>query len=100
VVGLPVNMDGSLGESAQKALQFADSLGRGTGLTIRTWDERLTTIVARRVQRELNLPLKKRREKGRLDRTSALVLLQNYLDYRSRGGPAGEPGVPNPESDS
>jgi putative Holliday junction resolvase len=89
VVGLPLNMDGSLGESAQKVIGFARSLGSLTGLPVRTWDERLTSVVARRVQRELNLPLGKRREKGRIDRTAAMVLLQNYLNFRTiRGGAA------------
>ena len=86
VVGLPVNMDGSLGESAQTVLQFTSSLGDSTGLPVRTWDERLTSVVAHRVQRELNLPLGKRRQKGRIDRTAALVLLQNYLNFRNSRG--------------
>ncbi|HUU29939.1 MAG TPA: Holliday junction resolvase RuvX [archaeon] len=86
VVGLPLNMDGSAGESAQKVIRFAESLGRRTGLPVRTWDERLTTVAARRVHLELNLPLKKRRDKKRLDRTAALILLQNYLNYRSLSG--------------
>jgi len=92
VVGLPVNMDGSLGESANKAIQFARNLGTQTGLPVRTWDERLTSVVARRVQRELNIPRSKRREKGRVDRAAALVLLQNYLNFRTNQGrnPTGE----------
>ena len=84
VVGLPVNMDGSHGEAAQKAEQFARDLETVTGLKVATWDERLTTVVARRVQVELNLPRAKRQDKSRLDRTAALLLLQNYLDYRGR----------------
>jgi len=88
VVGLPVNMDGSLGESAQKVIRFARSLEDLTGLPVRTWDERLTSVVARRVQRELGLPLGKRREKGRIDRTAALVLLQNYLNFCASRGAA------------
>ncbi|MEA1997484.1 MAG: Holliday junction resolvase RuvX, partial [Gemmatimonadota bacterium] len=83
VVGLPLNMDGSAGEAARRAVLFAESLSRLTGLPVHTWDERLTTVAARRVQHELNVPLKKRRDKKRLDRTAALILLQNYLNYRS-----------------
>ena len=85
VVGLPVNMNGSLGESARRVLSFTESLGCITGLPVKTWDERLTTVVAQRVQIELNIPRKKRREKGRLDSTSAILLLQNYLNFRARG---------------
>jgi putative Holliday junction resolvase len=86
VVGLPLNMDGSAGESAQKVLLFAESLGHVTGLPVSTWDERLTTVAARRSQLELNLPLKKRRDKKRIDRAAALILLQNYLNYRKSCG--------------
>ena len=82
VVGLPVNMDGSHGEAAQRAAHFAASLAELTGLPVHTWDERLTTVVAKKVQAELNLPRRKRQQKERLDRTAALLLLQNYLDFR------------------
>ncbi|MFH1071109.1 MAG: Holliday junction resolvase RuvX [Candidatus Glassbacteria bacterium] len=82
VVGLPVNMDGSHGEAAERVARFAGNLARITGLPVHTWDERLTTVVAKRVQVELNLPRGKRRQKDRLDRTAALLLLQNYLEFR------------------
>ena len=81
VVGLPLNMDGSSGESAAKAVSFAESLGRSSGALIVTWDERLTTAAARRVSRDLELPLKKRRDKKEIDRLAAVILLQNYLAY-------------------
>lgn len=84
VIGLPVNMDGSHGPAAEAAVEFADRLAEASGLPVHTWDERLTTVAAQRVQNELGLPRGKRRQKGRLDRTAALLLLQNYLDYRSR----------------
>ncbi|MBW7997235.1 MAG: Holliday junction resolvase RuvX [Candidatus Glassbacteria bacterium] len=84
VVGLPVNMDGSQGPAARKVEEFAARLAGLSGLPVSTWDERLTTVVAQRVQADLNLPRAKRREKGRLDRTAALLLLQNYLDFRNR----------------
>jgi putative Holliday junction resolvase len=84
VVGLPVNMDGSHGPAAQKAQEFAEKLAGASGLPVHTWDERLTTVAAQRAQDELNLPRGKRRQKGRLDQSAALLLLQNYLDFRSR----------------
>ena len=46
VVGLPRNMDGSCGESAQRAAAFAEALRDKTGLPVRTWDERMTTVTA------------------------------------------------------
>ena len=92
VVGLPVNMDGSHGPAAEKAVEFAEKLAETSGLPVSTWDERLTTVVAQRVQADLNLPRAKRREKGRLDRTAALLLLQNYLDFRNRHQRDGQAG--------
>lgn len=84
VVGLPLNMDGSRGDSARKAEEFAGRLAGESGLPVHTWDERLTTVAAQRVQTDLGIPKGKRKQKGRLDRTAALLLLQNYLDFRSR----------------
>ncbi len=95
VVGLPLNMDGSHGPAAEAAGEFALRLAGISGLPVENWDERLTTVVARRVQVELNIPRGKRRQKGRLDRTAALLLLQNYLDYRATQGSApGEDRAP------
>ncbi len=85
VVGLPLNMDGSAGESAQRVLEFVARLEELTRLRVATWDERLTTVAAQRAHLELALPLKARRDKGRLDRTAAIILLQNYLSYRAGG---------------
>ncbi len=87
VVGMPLNMDGSHGPAADAAAEFGARLAETSGLPVNSWDERLTTVVAQRVQVELNLPRGKRRQKGRLDRTAALLLLQNYLDYRARNAP-------------
>lgn len=84
VVGLPVNMDGSHGPAANNAVEFSARLADTSGLPVHTWDERLTSVAALRVQTELGLPRGKRREKGRVDRTAALLLLQNYLDWRAR----------------
>jgi len=81
VVGMPLNMDGSSGESADRAGKFAETLSRRSASRVVTWDERLTTAAARRVSRELNLPLKKRRDKKAIDRLAAVILLQNYLAY-------------------
>ena len=46
VVGHPKNMDGSCGESAQRAAQFAEDLKIATGLPVTLWDERMTTVTA------------------------------------------------------
>ncbi len=88
VVGLPLNMDGSHGPAADAAVEFAARLAEISGLPVNNWDERLTTVVAQRVQVEINLPRGKRKQKGRLDSTAALLILQNYLDSRSTRGSA------------
>jgi putative Holliday junction resolvase len=78
VVGLPLNMDGTEGESALAARAFAEDLGRATGLPVHFQDERLTS-------RSLaGVPLRK---KGPgLDAAAACLILQGFLDAQRRGG--------------
>lgn len=78
VVGLPVNMTGSLGVEAKKVLQFVEDMRRALPVSITTWDERLSTVQARRVLLEAGLSRKKRKKV--IDRTAATVILQTYLD--------------------
>jgi putative Holliday junction resolvase len=79
VVGLPKNMDGSLGPSAVKAQSFASRLATElASIRILLWDERLTTVEA---QRALHLAGKKARQSKKLiDQVAAQILLQSYLD--------------------
>jgi putative pre-16S rRNA nuclease len=79
VVGLPKNMDGSLGPSATKAQIFATKLATEFISTkILLWDERLTTVEA---QRALHLAGKNSKQaKEMIDQVAAQILLQNYLD--------------------
>ena len=60
VVGLPKNMNGTIGESGEKALEFAELLKEKTGLEIEMWDERLTTVAAHRAMLEADLSRNKR----------------------------------------
>ena len=92
VVGLPVNMDGSRGESVRKVIDFVQALEQLLPVKVSTWDERLTSVAAQRVRAELNLPLKKRREKGKLDSLAAVILLQNYLNWRAGRATLPKPG--------
>ncbi len=78
IIGLPKNMDGTLGESAQKAKAFADKVKKYTGLPVKLIDERLTTVQATRQLREAGHKAKDQREK--IDSASASILLQGYLD--------------------
>jgi len=79
VVGLPLNMDESLGEQAQKTVNFAKRLeAHFPRVKITFWDERLTTVVAHELMLEANLRRKKR--KNIIDTAAAIVILQSYLD--------------------
>ena len=82
VLGLPRNMDGSLGPQAQKVLRFAEAL-KPLGLPAHFVDERLTTEHARRSMTEAGLSWQKQRP--RLDRAAAQIILQIYLDSAKRG---------------
>lgn len=80
VVGLPLNMDGTHGESAQNALAFADQLREKTGLPVEMKDERGTTITAHNYLNTTDTRGKKR--KAVVDAVAATIILQDYLDYR------------------
>lgn len=78
VVGLPRNMDGSEGESAQNARAFAALLQESTGLPVVMQDERGTTVTAHGYLNETNVRGKKRKQT--VDAVAAVIILQNYLD--------------------
>ena len=82
VLGLPENMDGSLGEQAERALEFKRLLEERLGLPVALLDERLTTAEAERVLIEADLSRRKR--KRLRDGLAAALILQAYLDQRAR----------------
>ncbi|MGA3083674.1 MAG: Holliday junction resolvase RuvX [Thermodesulfobacteriota bacterium] len=82
IVGLPINMDGTKGESARQAEAFIDKLRETFSIKIIPWDERLSTVAAERILLEGDLSRKKRRKV--IDRLSAAIILQGYLDSRPR----------------
>lgn len=79
VVGLPKNMDGSLGPSGLEVKKYADKLQKTLGVEVDFWDERLTTVAAERTLLEADLSRKKRKKV--IDKMAAAFILQNYLDY-------------------
>lgn len=83
VVGLPKNMDGSEGESAQNARAFAENLSNETGIECVMQDERGTTITAHNFLNTTNTRGKKR--KNVVDEVAATIILQDYLDKRKSG---------------
>lgn len=78
VIGLPKNMDGTLGPRAEKSLEFKTRLERELGLPVETWDERLTTMAAERTLLEADLSRAKRKKV--IDKMAAVLILQGYLD--------------------
>ena len=84
VVGLPVNMDGSEGESAQNARRFADALREACGIPVDLLDERCTTMEAHVFLNATNTRGKKR--KAVVDAVSAVIILENYLAKRKSSG--------------
>ncbi len=78
VVGLPRNMNGSIGRMAKEVLSFAGKLQRKINIPVSTFDERMTSVEAERVLVETNLSRKRR--KGLRDSIAAVLILQGYLD--------------------
>lgn len=78
VLGLPKNMNGTLGERAQASLAFQEKLARRTGLPVVMWDERLTTVAADRAMMEAGIRREDRRD--HVDKIAACFILQGYLD--------------------
>lgn len=83
VVGIPLEMDGTTGDMAEEAREFVENLRERVEVPVVEWDERLTTEQARDFLREGgSSPTRRGREKGRLDRAAAAVLLRRYLGSR------------------
>lgn len=87
VVGLPINMDGSLGPAAKAATQFAERLATVAGVPVELHDERRTTVTADRAMMEAGLNAIERRQ--RVDKVAAAVMLQSWLDARRHRRGAG-----------
>lgn len=81
VVGLPKNMNGSLGPQAQKVLEFAQKLQARCDVPVVYWDERLSTVLAERALLEADVSRKKRKQV--IDKMAAVVILQSYLDNQT-----------------
>jgi len=77
VVGLPRNMDGSLGPRAQATLEFCELCRHRLRVPVETFDERLTTARARKALHEIGLDA--RRQRAHTDRIAAVMILQDYL---------------------
>ena len=79
VLGLPKNMNNTLGERAEKSLELKETLERRTGLEVIMWDERLSTVSAHKAMMEAGI---RREDRGNyVDSIAAAIILQGYLDY-------------------
>lgn len=83
VLGLPKNMNNTIGDRAEKSLEFAEMLKKRTGLPVVMWDERLTTVAANRTLMETGVRREHRKEY--IDQIAAVFILQGYLDRNSKG---------------
>ena len=81
VVGYPVNMDGKPSEAQADVDVFLKQLGKAfPGVPVQLEDERFTSVLAQRVMIDGGMKKSERREKGSVDRISAALILQSYLD--------------------
>lgn len=78
VIGLPKNMNGSIGFAGEKIMEFSELIKDEIGLKIEFWDERLTTVAAHRAMLEADMSRGKRKKV--VDKVAATYILQGYLD--------------------
>ncbi len=78
VIGLPKNMNGTIGPRAEKVIAFQERLIEVLGLPVIAWDERLSTVAAQRTLLEADLSRAKRKKV--IDKVAAVYILQGYLD--------------------
>jgi putative Holliday junction resolvase len=83
VVGLPYNMDGSLGYQARQVQKFARAAAKQLNLTLEYVDERLTSFEAEQMMQAQGIS--PRSHKGTIDRKAAAIILQQWLEQRRAG---------------
>lgn len=82
VVGLPKNMDGSVGPSGEEVKKYVNKLQNALEVEVDFWDERLSTVAAEKTLIEADISRKKRKKV--IDKMAAVFILQNYLDFKSK----------------
>jgi putative holliday junction resolvase len=82
VIGLPLNMNGTKGPQAEKALTFAERLKKHVLCKVSTFDERLTTSQGQAILISADMSRKKRRQN--IDKLAAQIILQAYLDLKNQ----------------
>ena len=79
IIGYPINMDGTLGKSAQSVHDVSNNLDKKLDIDVCLWDERLSTVGAFNLSRQLNINVTKR-EKN-IDQNAAAFILQGAIDF-------------------
>jgi putative Holliday junction resolvase len=92
LVGNPLHLSGDESAQSRRAAEFASIIAKDLGVQVKLWDERLTTREASRVLRESGMSIRKRGQA--VDRLSAVLILQNYLDYLAAQGEREAPVAP------
>ena len=80
VVGYPKNMNGTIGERAEKCVLFSEKLKESSNVPVELWDERCTTVSAHNYLNTTNTRGKKR--KAVVDAVAATIILESYMGYR------------------
>lgn len=83
LVGLPKNMNGSIGPQGERVIKFVEKLKSAFPFPVLLWDERLSTVRANKILLEADLSRRKR--KGLRDKLAAQFILQGYLDRKASG---------------
>lgn len=84
ILGLPKNMNNTLGERANITLGFKGKLEKELNVRVELMDERLTSVISNNVLIEANVSRKKRKKK--VDGMAAVIILQSYLDKENLNG--------------
>lgn len=79
IVGLPLNMNGSMSSSTRTVQTFAKELSHAVSIPVETWDERLTTVEAERVLLD-EAGLSARKRKKLRDKLAACFILRSYME--------------------
>ncbi len=83
IIGLPKNMNNTIGPQGEKVLQFAEKFKNKFGMEVILQDERLTTVSAERLLIDADVSRKKR--KGVIDKVAATYILNSYLEKTKKG---------------
>jgi putative holliday junction resolvase len=78
IVGLPKNMNNTIGPRGEIAIAFSQDLQQRLNVPVHLWDERLTTVAATRTLLEADVSRKKRKQV--IDKMAAQLILQGYMD--------------------